>query len=182
MRKVAVSAPVWLWTLLAMITGVGRNLFIAEMTFNSVGAMFAANVGSFVVMLVLIGVAYGVIARIVIRVIYSFSSRIYFRHTSFVPDYNLRRLPMSYNEFCAVCLLFTTIFHLIALVLNVLIYVVPTAYYLIIFFINVALIGVFAAVWFVIRPQVEDWQVKRIFFALSAPSMVVLVLCVLGGV
>ena len=172
----------WGWMIIACLTGSCRNLFIAEMTFNSLGNVFSANVTAFVVMLLLMGVAYGLLARVAARIIYSFGSRIYFRNTAFVPDYNLRRLPLGYNEFCAIFMFITSVYNLLAFVLNLLIYVAPTAYYLWVFISNLCLIASFVAGWFVVRGAAEDWQVKKMFLSLAAPASLIMIVCVLGGV
>ncbi|MBQ7652843.1 MAG: hypothetical protein IJS93_00520 [Clostridia bacterium] len=181
-RKIARALPLWAWMIIAIVTGSCRNLFIAEMTFNSLGNLFAANIASFVVMLILMGVAYGLLARVAARIVYSFGSRIYFKNTAFVPDYNLRRLPMGYNEFCAVFMFLTSVYNVFAVAFNLLMYVAPTAYYLWVFLSNLFLIASFVAGWFVIRGAAEDWQVKRLFIALGIPASLIMIICVLGGV
>jgi|GEM_PF-3630382 len=182
LKKISKSIPLWGWTLILVVTGAFRSLFVAEMTFNGYGNLFSASIGSFVLLLALLGVAYAFLTRIGVRIIYSVGARLYFRNTAYVPDYNLRRLPLSYGDFCALGLMLSCVYNLFSVAFNLLTYAVPTAYYLWLFLGNLIRICIFVMGWFVIRADVSDWQVKRLFISLGIPTLFVLILCVLGGV
>ena len=136
---------------------------------------------SVVIYVVLIGAAYGGIARLLLRVVYSIGDRVFFRMTRALPDYNLRRLPVSYNDFVRTVLFWLILAKLIEALFNTLLtYVFPVGYYIWQFISSLATLACMVAAYFMMdRAYVPAWQSGKCFLALAIPVGIIYVVSVI---
>lgn len=180
--KSILRVPIWAWMLVLGGVSVFGNYYAALSVANtSLATMEILSLQLdptiyFVVILIVSALIYPVVVRLLARLDYAIASRIYFRSTNYVPDYNLRRLPIPYNEFLKIVLfcyaiveVFKGIFSMIALGMPYATHILSLPY-------NLIKIGGYVLGAFMIKPFIDDWQLKRAFLALAIPSAIFLCL------
>lgn len=180
--KLVTAVPIWGWTIILMLTCAMANVFTAEMVLNTLSYIVPVNVGTFVLMLFIYGILCGLVVRLFIRIIYAIGSRLYFRFTNYVPDYNLRRLPVNYNVYLGVAMAFLSVANLLVGFVNALLYVSPSAYYLWTFIIKLVRLLAISLIWLTLQGLVDDWQMKRTYLALGIPTGLLFAFMMFGGV
>ncbi len=179
--KLVTAVPIWGWTIILMLTSAVANVFTAELVLNSLSYIMTINVGTFILMLFVYGILAGGVARLFIRLVYSVANRLYFRFTHYVPDYNLRRLPINYNVYLGVTMAFFSAANLLIAVVNALIYAVPTAYYAWSFLYKLIHLAALCLIWLTLQGFVDDWQMKRTYLALGIPTIILYAVIMFGG-
>ena len=132
----------------------------------------------------------GVIAaffdRLLLRVLYSTANRVYFRLMRGVPDYNLRRLPVGYNDYLRWGLVWLCVSRFVGTILLTLCqYLLPTVTYIWSFVDSLVYVACLVMAYLCInRFHVPQWQQGKCFIAFAAPVtvLVLLRLVLLGGV
>ena len=170
--------PVWAYTLVLMAACCLSALFTANLYRGLLAAYGLTNAGSVVLYVLLMGVISGGIMRLLVRVVYSVGDRIFFGLTRSVPDYNLRRLPVAYNNFVKIALFWLIVAELAeALFMSLLMYVYPVGYYLWRFLSSVVLLVCIGAAYFTInKAYVPTWQSGKCFIGLAIPTVVLFAL------
>ncbi len=173
--------PLWAWMLILGIVSIASNYYNAQMVSNSAMAEMPISISPIVFFIIVLGLSAVVrpfVLRLVARIIYAVASRIYFRSTNYIPDYNLRKLPIEYNDFlvtflCIYCIsdLFVGLFGVIALF-------VPYASYILSIPASLFRIAGYVFGAFILKPLVADWQCKRTFTSLGLISAIMLCLSV----
>lgn len=178
------KVPIWAWMIILGITSAFASFYQANLVVNSYVSVY--NIFStktfLAVMLVLVAVIHPFLIRLFTRLDYSVASRMYFRRTIYVPDYNLRRLPIPYNDFLRTILFVYSIVNALRSVLNIAMIACPYAVYLfkIPEFIIKLLMFVFAL--FMLKPFVSEWQYKNVYFSIGLPTVILLILSLWVGV
>ncbi len=178
--KGVLKVPIWAWmVILGALSIFGNyyraisvsNLSIATMEMLSLSIDYTVY---FVVVLVFSAFVYPVVVRLLSRLDYAVASRIYFRMTNYVPDYNLRRLSVPYNDFLKIVLFCYCIIEVFKGVFSMIALGMPYAIHLLSLPYNIIKIGCYVLGAFMIKPFIEDWQMKRTFLALGIPSAILL--------
>ena len=171
MNKVIAKVPIWAYTLILMAVCAVASLFSSMATAELLVSYGFSSTAATVLYVVLIGAAYGGIARLLMRIVYSIGDRLFFRFTRAVPDYNFRRLPVKYNEFVRTVLFWLIIAKLIEALFNTLLtYVYPVGYYLWQFISALVTLACLIAAYFMMdRAYVPTWQSGKCFLALAIP-------------
>lgn len=179
--KVVTAVPIWGWTIILMLTCAVANVFTAETVLNSLSYIITINAGTFVLILFVYGILAGLVSRLFIRLVYSVGNRLYFRFTHYVPDYNLRRLPINYNVYLGITMAFFSAANLLVGAVNALIYAVPTAYYAWSFVYKLIHLTALCLIWVTLQGFVDDWQMKRTYLALGIPTGILYFFIMFGG-
>lgn len=126
------KVPIWAWMIILSITSAFSSIFQTSLVVNSYESIYQvlSSKTLFVIVLVSVAVVFPLLIRLFARLDYSISSRIYFRRTINVPDYNLRKLPIPYNDFLRVVLFVYSISNIVKGCLSVCIIAYPFMIYL----------------------------------------------------
>ena len=175
MNKVIAKVPIWAYTLILMAVCAIASLFTSMATSDLLVSYGVSSKAATILYVILVGAAYGGIARLLMRIVYSVGDRIFFRLTSAVPDYNFRRLPIKYNDFVSTVLFWLIIAKLIEALFNTLLtYVFPVGYYLWQFVSALSTLACIIAAYFMMdRAYVPTWQSGKCFLALAIPVGVI---------
>lgn len=173
------KVPIWAWMLILALSSVLAMYVRAGSVIQSTlsNLSFSLNYTTFfVVTLVLAVLVEPFVIRLVARIDYAIATRIYFRSMSFVPDYNLRRLPVKYEDFLVVALFIYTLINLVSGIFGFLSAGLPYASYLLSLPVNLFKIACYVWGAFMLKPSIEDWQMKSAVIALGIPSTILLCL------
>lgn len=172
--KVLDKMPIWALTIILMVVGALASVFTGSVYTDLMMAYGLTSAITPILAIVIIGAAYGGIMRLVLRIVYGVGDRIFFGTMRAVPDYNLRRLPVPYNSFVRVSLVWLIVAKCFDAILSgLLMYVVPVAYYVLHFassFITLACI--FAAYMTMDKHYVPTWQSGKCFLSLAIPAVI----------
>lgn len=176
--------PHWVYMVVLCVLSMGSAVFSGELMANT---SFVPNQ-----LIITIGIVAfsGVIAaffdRLLLRVLYSTANRVYFHLMRGVPDYNLRRLPVGYNDYLRWGLVWLCVSRFVGTVLLTLCqYLLPTATYIWSFVDSLVYVACLVMAYLCInRFHVPQWQQGKCFIAFAAPVtvLVLLRLVLLGGV
>lgn len=194
MNKLIAKVPIWAYTLVLVVVSSVAAIFSGVAASSSLlsgldtsllsNALELSPVALAVFYVIVIGAVNGGVAHLLVRIVYSIGDRIFFRTMRAVPDYNLRRLPITYGQLLRGTFFWLIVAKLIeALFATLLTYVCPVAYYLWRFVSALATFGCLVAAYFMLdRAYVPAWQSGKCFFALAIPTGIVFALwLVLGG-
>lgn len=173
--------PVWTWMLILGVVSIASNYYNAQMVSNSAMSVMPMSISPIVFFVLVLGLSAVVrpfVLRIAARLIYTAASRIYFRSTGYIPDYNLRKLPIEYNDFLITFLFIYCISDLFVGVFGIIALFVPYAAYILSIPASLFRIAGYVFGAFILRPMVADWQCKRTFTALGLISAIMLCLSV----
>lgn len=179
--KLVTRVPIWGWTIILMLASAVANVFTAQTVLNTMAYLMPINAGTFILMIAIYGILCGIVIRLFARLIYAVGTRLYFRLTGYVPDYNLRRLPISYNVYLGVVMAFLSVASLLIGVINALIYALPIAYYAWSFLRKIILLVALCFIWLTLQGFVDDWQMKRVYLALGIPTGILYAVLMFGG-
>lgn len=173
------KVPIWAWMLILALSSVLGMYVRAGSVIQSTLANLTYSLNYttfFIVTLILAVLIEPFLVRLFARIDYAIASRIYFRSMSFVPDYNLRRLPIRYEDFLVVVSFIYTLINLVSGVFGFLSAGLPYASYLLSLPVNLFKIACYVWAGFMLKPSVEDWQLKSTVLALGIPSTIILCL------
>lgn len=178
MTKALQKLPIWAYTIILMVATALASVYTGYVYAGVLEAYGLASSAGPILYIAIIGVVGGAIMRLLARVVYSVGDRIFFYTMRAVPDYNLRRLPIAYNDYVRTILFWLIIAKLAdALLVGLLMFVLPVAYYLWHFLSAlVLLVCIFAAYFTMDRTHVPTWQSGKCFLSLAIPTVVLYVL------
>jgi hypothetical protein len=179
LRKIPISV---LTLMLAVVSA--SSLVYSSATMSGVVAQYlAVTKAVFVVLILLSGAIGALVSRLLIRIVYALGSRIFFSSTKTVPDYNFRRLPVSYNDFARWALCWLIVAGLWKVVMMICTYAAPYAAYLWTWLDKIGELACLGLCYLCIdRNHVPAWQSGNCFVALAIPTGVFFVLAVALGV
>lgn len=181
MNKVLAKIPIGVFTAVLMAVSALASVYTGSSSAAVLVSYGLSPVAATVIYVLLIGVAYGFIARLLIRVVYAIGDRIFFRMMHAVPDYNLRRLPVAYNDFvrfAAFWLIVAKLFE--ALFVCLLNYLVPVGFYLWEFCASLTTFACLVAAYLTMDHSfVPPWQSGKCFVALAIPTIVLFAISVI---
>lgn len=178
------KVPIWVWMIVLGVSSAFSSLYQINLVVNSYVSIYelVSTKVFFVIMLIAVGVIFPFLIRLLTRVDYSMGSRIYFRKTVYVPDYNLRRLPIPYNDFVRVILFIYTIVNIVRGCLGIAIIAFPFTIYLMKIPEILVKLALFVLGMFMLKPFVSPWQYKNVFFSLGLPTAILLAISVVVGI
>lgn len=173
--------PLWAWMLILGIVSIASNYYNAQMVSNSAMAELSIYISPMILFILVLGLSAVVrpfVLRLVARIIYAVASRIYFRSTNYIPDYNLRKLPIEYNDFLVTFLFIYCISDLFVGLFGVIALFVPYASFILSIPASLFRIAGYVLGAFILKPLVADWQCKRTFTSLGLICAIMLCLSV----
>lgn len=173
--------PIWAWMLILGIVSIASNYYNAQMASNSAMSELTIYISPMVLFILVLGssaVISPFVIRLFARIIYSVASRIYFKSTNYIPDYNLRKLPIEYNDFLVTFLFVYCISDLFVGLFGIIALFVPYASYILSIPASLFRIAGYVLGTFILKPLVADWQWKRTFSSLGLVVAVMLCLSV----
>ena len=171
------KVPIWAWMVILTISCAFGLYYRASVVVEGMVASMSLGIQTsvfFVITLIVAALAEPFVIRLFARVDYSIASRIYFRSTSYVPDFNLRKLPVKYEDFLIVVLFVYSLINIVTGIFGLLSMAFPYASYLLSIPANLFKIGCFVWSAFIMKPSVADWKMKNAFIALGLPSTIFL--------
>ncbi len=178
------KVPIWAWMIILGITSAFSTFYQVGLVVNTYVNIYEIIPAKAFFPMMLIGVAviYPFLIRLFTRIDYAIASRIYFRKTTYVPDYNLRRLPIPYNDFVRVVLFVYSVVCIVNGLLSIAKLAFPYAIYIIKLpeFLIKLLMFVFGM--FMLKGFVASWQYKDVFFSLGLPTAILLAISIWAGV
>lgn len=175
--------PMWALTLLLMVVSACSMVFACVVYAGAyIDMVIEVSTGWLVALVILDGVIYGFLVRLLARVIYAVADRVFFRAMHNVPDYNLRRLPLPYNDYLRCVLAALIVSKAVAAVLQIAYFAAPYATIVLNAVCNlVTLACLWGAYAVMSKANVPAWQSGKCCMAVMIPATVlVFVLCVLG--
>jgi hypothetical protein len=164
-----------------MIACALSSVFSLISTSGTISALDMSGTLSNVLIVIFGGVISGAILRLVVRIVYGIGDRVFFRIMRSAPDYNLRRLPISYNAYLRYVMLGLVVAKLFAAIFcSLLTFVYPVAYYLWVFLSDFCTLACLVVTYVMLdKHYVPDWQSKQCFVSLAMPTLILFVLDVL---
>ena len=173
MKGILAKIPVWAYTIVLIVLGAVSNIFTMQSA-SSYFASFGYGQGILVVAIIFAGIMYGFFMRLLARLVYGLGDRLFFRTMSFVPDYNLRRVPIPYNDFIRTTMFWLCVASLVGALFNSLFtYVFPLGVYLWRWLSRLAIVACLAIAYFQMdKAHVPAWQSGKCFLCLMVPTAV----------
>lgn len=178
------KVPIWAWMIILGLTSAFSSVYQTTLVVNSYVSIYELipTKTFFAIMLVIVAVVFPFLIRLFARIDYAIASRLYFRRTHFVPDYNLRKLPVPYNDFLRVALFLYAVINLVKGCLGIVVLAFPFTIYIMRLPEFLVQIATFVFGVFMLKPFAQAWQYKNFFFSLGLPTALLLALSVLVGV
>lgn len=169
--------PIWALTLIVAVLGGVSSVFSMQMYAAYFQALGLTSVSTLIAVVVA-GVMYAFFLRLFGRIVYGIGDRVFFRTMSSVPDYNLRRLPIPYNDYLRWVLFFASIAMVVTCLFSgLLVYVFPMGVYLWRFISRLAFVACMGLAYRCMdKYNVPAWQSGRCFLCLAIPAAVLFVL------
>ena len=175
-----------LWAYMVVLVAVSCCAMIYSVSVVASMALSQFVVLTKAVMIVAIvfgGILRAFLARIAVRIVFNLGNSLFFRTTRTVPDYNLRRLPMPYNDFLRfglAAMILSSLWSVLMMVLN---FATPYLSYLWNWLEKLGTLACLLVCYLLMdRTFVPAWQSGRCFVALAIPTGVLFVLWVLFSI
>lgn len=175
------KVPIWAWMIILGLTSAFSSVYQVTLVVNSYVTIYEliSTKTFFAILLVAVAVVYPFLIRLFTRLDYSVASRIFFRRTHYVPDYNLRKLPIPYNDFLRVILFIYSVVNIVKGCLGIVVIGYPFMIYLVKLPEFLVKFSMFVLGMFMLKPFVQAWQYKNVFFSVGLPTAFLLLLSII---
>ncbi len=186
MSKYILKIPKGLLSLLLIIAGALKSLFVIQMGYNvsvlNFSGYFNPGVSLFIITIIATGLVYSLAVRLVILIGYKIANRIYLGKSVPGVSPEERQRAINYVEFRSIAIGYITIAGFLSAILNIPMYLFPLSFMLcqiIAVYIEVTLLIIMA---FDLMKYFEPKTCKRVVTALLIPFGIFIMLRVLAGV